>query len=66
MNPNHDVEASATEPTVTVTIPHWKLLEEGMMVQLAGCWFMISAVRRTRVTLLPMPTPPGHAVQVKP
>jgi hypothetical protein len=37
--------------------PHEVMWSEGMEVEVRGCWFRVDAVRRTRVTLTPIPRP---------
>ena len=33
------------------------LFSEGEEMELRGCWFRVAAVRRTRLTLIPIPRP---------
>lgn len=51
-----EVKKMLADPTM---YPKEVLWREGEEIEVRGCWFRVSAVRRTRVTLVPIPRPKG-------
>ena len=45
--------------TAPVLYPKEVLWREGEEIEVRGCWFRVDAVRRTRITLTPIPKPKG-------
>ena len=49
--------STPTQAMVNEAFPGQVLWREGEEIEVRGCWFRVSAVRRTRITLIPIARP---------
>lgn len=54
-----DLSRHGDDAAAPMMYPKDVLWREGEEIEVRGCWFRVSAVRRTRVTLVPIPRPKG-------
>lgn len=55
--PKSAVDDHPTQAMIDQAFPGQVLWREGEEIEVRGCWFRVSAVRRTRITLIPIARP---------